>query len=382
MLEAVERIGVRKVGADFPAPTPEGYNVFRFERALDPSWPHAFQVRRDEFDALLFDNAAREWRAGPAGTPRDRRSNSRRTASPSPGQSETGNPFAAGPATSSMPRDATRCSATSCASSASSTRHQSAALFAHFRGVERRPGDRRRQHQHLPLRARLGVADPAARRHHERRRGLLARLPEAAPDRQPRVPAADAAVDSRSSWQRMEHAEIAGNLHATGNYSYACTRMAGPRWIMAGDSYAFVDPIFSSGVYLAMHAAEQAAGVVDGALREPAAERAAAARVPARRSSAACATLSWFIYPLHVAGDAQAVRQPAQRPAARAGDDLDARGRRVPRQRRALAPARLQADLLRDGARRPARSRRAAYLFRRRQARAAFSGGTTGQDTA
>ena len=58
VLEAIERIGVRKVGADFPAPGPEGYNVFRFDRALDPTWSHAFQVRRDEFDALLFDNAA------------------------------------------------------------------------------------------------------------------------------------------------------------------------------------------------------------------------------------------------------------------------------------------------------------------------------------
>ena len=50
--------------------------------------------------------------------------------------------------------------------------------------------------------------------------------------------------------------------------------MTGPGWVMVGDAYAFVDPVFSSGVYLGMNSAEQAADVVDGALREPAREAA------------------------------------------------------------------------------------------------------------
>ncbi len=44
--------------------------------------------------------------------------------------------------------------------------------------------------------------------------------------------------------RRMAHAEIVGNLHATGNYSYTCNQLGGRRWLLVGDAYAFVDPIF------------------------------------------------------------------------------------------------------------------------------------------
>ncbi len=40
-----------------------------------------------------------------------------------------------------MPADATRCSAARSSSSARTTSTRSAAIFAHFRGVERRPGE-------------------------------------------------------------------------------------------------------------------------------------------------------------------------------------------------------------------------------------------------
>lgn len=66
---------------------------------------------------------------------------------------------------------------------------------------------------------------------------------------------------------RMLDAERVAPVHATGNYAYQCTRMAGPRWLMLGDAYTFVDPMFSSGVFLAMHGAERGAAMVDAALR-------------------------------------------------------------------------------------------------------------------
>ncbi len=70
--------------------------------------------------------------------------------------------------------------------------------------------------------------------------------------------------------QRIEHAELIGDeVRVTGNYSYDSTRMGGAGWVMIGDAFAFLDPVFSSGVYLAMSGAEQAATVVDTALREP-----------------------------------------------------------------------------------------------------------------
>src|SRR3546814_13234199 len=50
--------------------------------------------------------------------------------------------------------------------------------------------------------------------------------------------------------------------------------MSGPGWLLVGDAWNFVDPMFSSGVYLGMHGAEQGAQVLDAALREPAREAA------------------------------------------------------------------------------------------------------------
>jgi len=62
-----------------------------------------------------------------------------------------------------------------------------------------------------------------------------------------------------------------------------------------GDAYAFVDPVFSSGVYLGMNSAEQAADVVDGALRDPSRETALQ-RAMTRRLKRGLKHFQWFIY--------------------------------------------------------------------------------------
>ena len=94
---------------------------------------------------------------------------------------------------------------------------------------------------------------------------------------------------------RIKGARIIGNLHATGNYSYTCSRMSGHRWIMVGDAFAFLDPIFSSGVYLAMTSAERAVEVVAGCLAEPRRE-AVLQRDYARFIRRGLGQLSWFIF--------------------------------------------------------------------------------------
>ena len=60
------------------------------------------------------------------------------------------------------------------------------------------------------------------------------------------------------------------------DWSYTSTRMTGEGWILVGDAACFVDPLFSSGVHLAMMSAVMAAAYVcavrDGpAMRQPAA---------------------------------------------------------------------------------------------------------------
>jgi flavin-dependent dehydrogenase len=52
------------------------------------------------------------------------------------------------------------------------------------------------------------------------------------------------------------------------NFSYQNLRAFGPRWACAGDAACFLDPVFSSGVSLAMLSAESLADVLSPALRE------------------------------------------------------------------------------------------------------------------
>ena len=52
------------------------------------------------------------------------------------------------------------------------------------------------------------------------------------------------------------------------DYSYLGTKVAGDRWVAVGDAAAFLDPIFSTGVLLAMQGGLDAAAAIDAGLRE------------------------------------------------------------------------------------------------------------------
>jgi flavin-dependent dehydrogenase len=63
---------------------------------------------------------------------------------------------------------------------------------------------------------------------------------------------------------------IAGATRVTGffvtrDYSYRATRVAGDGWVLVGDAFGFLDPLYSSGVLLALKSGELAAdAIVDG----------------------------------------------------------------------------------------------------------------------
>ncbi len=68
-----------------------------------------------------------------------------------------------------------------------------------------------------------------------------------------------------------------GGPRVVRDWSYTSTKMVGDGWILAGDAACFVDPLFSSGVHLAMMSAVMAAAYVDAvggdpSIRVPAAE--------------------------------------------------------------------------------------------------------------
>ena len=64
-------------------------------------------------------------------------------------------------------------------------------------------------------------------------------------------------------------AEIVDGPRVVRDWSYVSSRLAGKGWILVGDAACFVDPLFSSGVHLAMSSALMAAAYVHAVLDEP-----------------------------------------------------------------------------------------------------------------
>ena len=295
VLEQVRAIGVHKAGADFPQPGREEHNVFRFSRALAPTFDHAFQVRRADFDALLFAHArqagadAREdvkvedIEFGSDGRPSRVRARDAQGATldirPQYVIDASGRDTFFGAKLKLKQRNAA---------------HQSAAIFSHYRGVQRFEGENagnitiaRFAHGWLwviPLPDDVTSVGAVCFPDYLKQRrgdneGFLERTLQLVPP----------------VWKRMADAQRVAPVHVTGNYAYQCSRMAGPGWVMAGDAYAFVDPIFSSGVFLAMNSAEQAATLADAVLDNPACE-AELQRAMDRRLRRGLRIFTWFIY--------------------------------------------------------------------------------------
>jgi flavin-dependent dehydrogenase len=294
VLDKVRALGVFKRGADFEADNERGYNTFEFARALGNSPPHAYQVWRQDFDQMLFEHARHsgaDTREGhevlgvePRG-PRDARLEVR-----ADGQSYG---IQARYVVDASGRDALLSSRRKLRRK--NDRHQSAAIFAHFRGAEPRTGEDagnisiyRFEHGWMwmiPLPGGIMSVGAVCRPDYlKQRRGRTQEF------------LLETLKRSAALWRRLEHAELIGSeVRITGNYSYDSTRMGGPGWVLIGDAFAFLDPVFSSGVYLAMSGAEQAAEVVDTALREPSRE-AALLRKLEKRQRAGMARFSFFIY--------------------------------------------------------------------------------------
>ncbi len=95
--------------------------------------------------------------------------------------------------------------------------------------------------------------------------------------------------------ERLEGAELATEPEATGNYSYTCSRTHGANYLLLGDAYTFIDPVFSSGVMLAMNSAFAGADAVDCCLSRPK-EAPAALRQFDRAMRTGPKKFSWFIY--------------------------------------------------------------------------------------
>jgi flavin-dependent dehydrogenase len=59
------------------------------------------------------------------------------------------------------------------------------------------------------------------------------------------------------------------------DWSYTCERFQGPGWALVGDAAAFIDPLLSTGVTLALRGSRALADAIDAALADPGAEEQA-----------------------------------------------------------------------------------------------------------
>src|SRR5882724_6041884 len=69
--------------------------------------------------------------------------------------------------------------------------------------------------------------------------------------------------------KRMTNAERVSKVYVATDFSYRSTKLHNDRWLLAGDAAGFIDPIFSSGVFLAVFSGEQCADVLNEVLDYP-----------------------------------------------------------------------------------------------------------------
>lgn len=73
----------------------------------------------------------------------------------------------------------------------------------------------------------------------------------------------------------MAQARLVSAFHTTKDWSYKCSSFHGPGFLLVGDAAGFVDPLFSTGVFLAMNGGSLAAKMVKHILAHPEVEHAA-----------------------------------------------------------------------------------------------------------
>ena len=69
--------------------------------------------------------------------------------------------------------------------------------------------------------------------------------------------------------ERMQGARRVSQVYSISDYSYRNSRFTGERWMLAGDAAGFIDPIFSTGVFLAILSGEQCADALHEVLQHP-----------------------------------------------------------------------------------------------------------------
>jgi flavin-dependent dehydrogenase len=288
--DRIEQIGMPKWGVEFVSPDHAHRAFVEFGEAWDKSMPYAWQVRRADMDEILFRNAADK---------------GARTLE---GYQVREVDFDAEGATAQVQlddgaRQTWRCKflvdatgrdtllANKFRCKEKNRRHNSSALYGHFTGAKREGNITILWFAHgwfwfIPLADGTTSVGAVCWPYYLKSRDKKP-LPEFFRETIALCPELE---------KRLAGATLVDEaVHATGNYAYASTHSSGERYLMLGDAYTFIDPVFSSGVYLAMQSAFEGVKVIEAVLdqsRHAATTRAAFDK----RMKFGPREFSWFIF--------------------------------------------------------------------------------------
>src|SRR5207302_4175611 len=74
--------------------------------------------------------------------------------------------------------------------------------------------------------------------------------------------------NSPETKRRVSMGTRCDRYYATKDYSYRATRCAGDGWVLIGDAHGFLDPLYSSGVLLALKSGQLAADAISEGLQK------------------------------------------------------------------------------------------------------------------
>ncbi len=293
--EQVKAIGMVKPGAEFVSPHHEHTQVFNFAEAWDKSMPTAYQVKRAEFDEILIRNAEKKGvevhegcRAKTVDFLPDN-SVAVRAMHDDGHESEWHARFlvdASGRDTFLSNKFQIK---------HRNPKHNSSAVYGHFSHAKRHEGAAEGNitifwFEHgwfwfIPMMNDTTSVGMVTWPYYMKTKG----------DRSLKEFLMDGIAMCPALAMRLKDAELMTEVEATGNFSYVSERCHGANYVMLGDAYAFIDPVFSSGVLLAMNSGVLAAEAIDACLKNPAKAPAALKRFDQAMKHGP-KEFSWFIY--------------------------------------------------------------------------------------
>lgn len=293
--DKVKEIGIVKRGAEFASPYHNCPPVtFYFRGARDKKNPYAYQVRRSEFDHILLNNSkdkGTKVHEGVRVTGVDLNANgmSLVTAQNGDGSSQE---WKARYVVDATGRDSFL--AKKLGIRKNNRSHNSSAIYSHFENGERLKGEDEGNISiywfdggwfwMIPLKdgtmsvgavCRSGYLKDCQKDLDKFLWKTISQSPDVA--------------------RRLRNAKMTMATKATGNYSYFSDHLVGKNYILIGDAFAFIDPVFSSGVHLALTSGIRAVDVIEASMNENP-NLAKIQREYERKSKRAMKILSWFIY--------------------------------------------------------------------------------------